>query len=145
MRRRRSTGRFGALDWEVIHFCILQAGEVLPDGVQLAAYQAGASPLAGVHRQLNDRRIVVIAIVLKPQDPSFQQAPAVFDKVLRRDFSERGVVVPLLREKLEVAVDDLDCGNDLRVCRQPTDVLIDRHVSVLSANKDKGPFEAGLV
>jgi hypothetical protein len=44
---------------------------MLPDSVQRAAYQTGASPLAGIHRQLNDRRIVIIAIVLEPQDPSF--------------------------------------------------------------------------
>jgi hypothetical protein len=44
---------------------------MLPDGVQRAAYQTGASPLAGIHRQLNDRRIVIIGIVLEPQDPSF--------------------------------------------------------------------------
>jgi len=88
---------------------------MLPDGVQLAAYQAGARPLAGVHRQMNERRIVVVAIVLEPQDPSFQQAPAVFDQALRCEFSEHGVAVPLLREKFEAAIHDLDCGNDLRV------------------------------
>jgi hypothetical protein len=54
---------------------------MLPDSVQLAAYQAGASPLSGVHCELNDRRIVVIAIVLEPQDASFQQAPTALDQV----------------------------------------------------------------
>jgi len=70
---------------------------MLPYSVQLAAYQAGASLLAGVHRQLKDRPIVVIAIVLEPQNPSFQQAPAVLDKVIGREFSEHGVFVLLIR------------------------------------------------
>jgi hypothetical protein len=116
---------------------------MLPDGVQRAAYQTGASPLAGVHRQLNDRRIVVIGVVFEPQDPSFQQSPAEFDQALRCEFSEHGIVVPLLRIKLEVAIDDLDCGNDFRVCRKPAGLRIERH-AVLSA-KRKSPLKAGLI
>ena len=66
------------------------AAQMLPDSAQLAAYHAGASPLAGVHRQLNDRRFVIIGIVFEPQDPSFQQAPAEFDQVLRLTSASTG-------------------------------------------------------
>jgi hypothetical protein len=107
MSRRRSTGRFSALDWEVVHFCILQAAEVLPDRVQLGTHDASTGALARRHGHLDERIIVVVGLgVGEAHDAPFHHLPAAFDYHLDRIGSEP---IPL-RHAPEEQVDHSDHG-----------------------------------
>jgi hypothetical protein len=106
--------------------CTAQA---LPDGEQLGAYNASMSALSGRNGLLDERRVIVVAIVHEAEKASFHHFPELLDHLLRRDLGiEYGVEILLFRDKLEEAIDRADCKDGVGICRQLADHRIGRHV-----------------
>jgi hypothetical protein len=105
------------------------AAQALPDGEQLGTYNASMSALSGRNGLLDERRVIVVAIVHEAEKASFHHFPELLDHLLRRDLAiEHGVEILLFSDKLEEAIDRADCKYGVGICRQLADHRIGRHV-----------------